>query len=121
MQLRIDGTNPAPASEQLRQQVLAHVRDGVLAPGTKLPTVRALADELGLAVNTVARAYRLLEDDAIVETFGRRGTFVATQGDAVQQGLQNAASDFARRALGLGVTADEAERAAAAAIRSQFG
>jgi DNA-binding transcriptional regulator YhcF (GntR family) len=120
MELRIDGTNPAPASEQLRQQVIAQVRDGELAPGTKLPTVRALADELGLAVNTVARSYRLLEEDAIIETFGRRGTFVAAQGDAVQQRLQTAAADFARTAVALGVTREEAKAAAQAAIRSQF-
>ena len=120
MELRIDGTNPAPASEQLRLQVIAQVREGVLAPGEKLPTVRALADELGLAVNTVARAYRLLDDDAIVETFGRRGTFVAAQGDAVQQGLQNAATEFARKAVSLGVSLDEAQRAVTAALHAQF-
>ncbi|MCL2514886.1 MAG: GntR family transcriptional regulator [Microbacteriaceae bacterium] len=120
MELRIDGTNPAPASEQLRRQVLAQVRDGALAPGTKLPTVRALADELGIAVNTVARSYRMLEDDGIIEAFGRRGTFVANQGDVVQQQLQAAATEFARKAASLGVSADDAREAAVTAVRAQF-
>lgn len=120
MELRIDGTNPAPASEQLRQQVIAQVRSGELAPGTRLPTVRQLADELGIAVNTVARGYRLLETDGIIETFGRRGTFVATQGDVVHRQLQSAATDFARKAVSLGVTADDATAAVAAAVRAQF-
>ena len=120
MELRIDGANPAPASEQVRTQLLTGVREGAFPPGAKLPTVRQLADQLGIAVNTVARAYRLLEQDGIVETFGRRGSFVAKQGDAIQQQLQGAAIQFARRAASLGVTAKEAERVVSAAIRSSL-
>jgi len=121
MDLRIDDTNPAPASEQVRTQLLAGVREGVLAPGAKLPTVRQLADQLGIAVNTVARAYRLLEEDGIVETFGRRGSFIANQGDAIQQQVQAAATQFARKAAGLGVSAAEAQRIVTAAIRAELG
>ncbi|HEY0247335.1 MAG TPA: GntR family transcriptional regulator [Gryllotalpicola sp.] len=120
MELRIDAANPAPASEQVRSQLLAQVRDGSLPPGAKLPTVRRLADELGIAVNTVARAYRLLEDDGIVETFGRRGSFIANQGDAIQQQLQTAATQYARKAASLGASAKEAERAVSAAIRAEL-
>ncbi|GAA4163059.1 GntR family transcriptional regulator [Gryllotalpicola daejeonensis] len=120
MELRIDGTNPAPASEQVRTQLLSGVRDGSLPPGAKLPTVRRLADQLGIAVNTVARAYRLLEEDGIVETFGRRGSFIAKQGDAIQQQLQAAATQFARKAANLGVPAKDAERAVVAAIKAEL-
>jgi DNA-binding transcriptional regulator YhcF (GntR family) len=120
MELRIDGTNPAPASEQVRTQLLSRVREGSLPPGAKLPTVRQLADQLGIAVNTVARAYRLLEEDGIVETFGRRGSFIANQGDAIQQQLQSAATQFARKAASLGVTAKDAERAVVAAITAEL-
>jgi len=120
MELRIDAANPAPASEQVRTQLLTGVREGVLPPGAKLPTVRQLADRLGIAVNTVARAYRLLEEDGIVETFGRRGSFIANQGDAIQQQLQSAATQFARKAASLGVTARDAERAVGAAIRAEL-
>jgi DNA-binding transcriptional regulator YhcF (GntR family) len=118
MKLRIDAANPAPASEQVRTQLLTGVREGHLPPGAKLPTVRQLADQLGIAVNTVARAYRLLEDDGIVETFGRRGSFIANQGDAIQQQLQTAATQFARKAASLGVAAPDAERAVVAAINA---
>ena len=82
--------------------------------------LNALADQLGIAVNTVARAYRLLEQDGIVETFGRRGSFIANQGDAIQQQLQSAATQFARRAASLGVSASDAERAVSAAVRAEL-
>lgn len=52
------------------------VANQILTRGQKLPTVRQLAADLGLAANTVARAYRELEADAIITTQGRRGTFV---------------------------------------------
>ncbi len=62
--------------EQLRTQIAGMVADGELTPGQKLPTVRQLAADLGLAANTVARAYRELEADGVISTQGRRGTFV---------------------------------------------
>lgn len=74
--LRIDPESPDPPFAQLRAQILAGVGDGSLAPGDRLPTVRALAGELGLAANTVARAYRELEADGVLEGRGRSGTFV---------------------------------------------
>jgi DNA-binding transcriptional regulator YhcF (GntR family) len=74
---QVDAASPEPPFEQLRRQVAAAAADGTLAPGHRLPTVRALADELGLAANTVAKAYRALEADGVVETHGRRGTLVA--------------------------------------------
>ncbi|WP_022882382.1 GntR family transcriptional regulator [Gryllotalpicola ginsengisoli] len=120
MQLRIDATNPAPASEQVRTQVMVLVRDGKLPPGAKLPTVRRLADELGIAVNTVARAYRLLEADGILETFGRRGTFVADSGDAIQQQLHAAATQYARKIASLGIGARDAIAAVTAAVNAEL-
>lgn len=62
--------------EQLRAQIAGRARSGALPVGHRLPTVRALAEELGLAANTVAKAYRALEGDGVVETRGRNGTFV---------------------------------------------
>ena len=75
--LRVDGQADRPLFDQLRSQIIEAVRAGTLPPGSRLPTVRELAGELGLAVNTVARAYRELETAGIVETRGRFGTFVA--------------------------------------------
>ncbi len=80
-----------PPYEQIRAQVTDAVRTGALAPGAKLPPVRRLAQELGLAINTVARAYRELETDGIVETRGRNGTVVSPHGDISTQAAQRAA------------------------------
>ena len=75
--LQVDHESPIPLFDQLRVAVIDAVRDGRITAGTKLPTVRKLAVELGLAANTVARAYRELESAGIVETRRRWGTFVA--------------------------------------------
>jgi DNA-binding transcriptional regulator YhcF (GntR family) len=101
--LRVDARAGAPPFDQLRTQVIDGVRAGKLPPGARLPTVRELADQLGLAVNTVARAYRELETAGIVETRGRFGTFVART-DPADAAMAAAASAYhdAARALGLG-------------------
>lgn len=103
MHFAIDAGAATPPYEQIRVQVRDAVAGGQLAAGAKLPTVRALADELGLAVNTVARAYRELETDGIIETRGRAGSFIAPQGDAGQQQAQVAAREFVERARRLGL------------------
>ena len=105
----MDGTSGKPLFDQLRTAVLDAVRDGILAPGTRLPTVRDLAGRLGLAVNTVARAYRELETAGIVETRGRQGTFVARQ-DPTDTAMAAAARVYAEAARSLGVGFAEARR-----------
>ncbi|EFQ81931.1 transcriptional regulator, GntR family [Aeromicrobium marinum DSM 15272] len=102
------GSGEAPF-EQVRRQVAAAATSGTLGPGHKLPTVRQLAADLGLAVNTVARAYRELEADGVIETHGRRGTFIASTRTADPDATAAAATfvDVARR-RGLG--RDEAVR-----------
>lgn len=65
-----------PPFEQARSQIASRIATGALPSGTRLPTVRALAGDLGLAVNTVARVYKELEADGLIVTEGRRGTFV---------------------------------------------
>ena len=107
MKLSIDPAAPAPPFEPLRRQVIDAVSDGSLAPGARMPTVRALAAELDLAVNTVAKAYRALETDRVIETRGRAGTFVSATGDAATQEAQLAAIAYADRVHHLGL--DEAE------------
>lgn len=103
MRFSIDASATTPPFEQLRVQVRDAVATGELVASAKLPTVRALADELGLAVNTVARAYRELEADGIIETRGRAGSFVAPQGDAARQQAQTAAREYVDRARRLGL------------------
>ncbi|MBG6212492.1 DNA-binding transcriptional regulator YhcF (GntR family) [Cryobacterium sp. CAN_C3] len=116
MMLLVDPRSATPPYEQLRVQVLAAVHSGDLAPGDKLPTVRKLAEELGLAANTVARAYRELERDEVIETRGRNGSFIAANGNAAQQQVQVAAALYAGTARQLGVAPEEALAFARAAL-----
>ena len=76
MNIHVDTSSPVPPYEQLRGQIRAMVASGALPEGTRLPPIRQLAGDLGLAVNTVGRAYHELESDGIVETRGRHGTVV---------------------------------------------
>lgn len=73
-----------------------------MSPGTRLPTVRELAADLNMAVNTVARAYRELESAGVVETRGRFGTFVA-RADPADAAMATAAHTFVAAARALGV------------------
>ncbi len=75
----IDADSTVPPYEQLRSQLAFQVRSGQLATGDRLPTVRQLARDLGLAKNTVVRAYRELEQAGLVAGEGRRGTIVTTR------------------------------------------
>jgi DNA-binding transcriptional regulator YhcF (GntR family) len=103
----VDHDSSVTLYEQLRTQILEQVKSGELIAGTKLPPVRQLADSLGVAPYTVARVYRLLEQDHVLETRGRNGTVVSAQ-DSPEASLQLAASEYADRARGLGIAADQA-------------
>jgi DNA-binding transcriptional regulator YhcF (GntR family) len=119
--ITVDGASPVPPFEQVRTQLAAQIADGVLVAGTRLPTVRQLADDLGLAVNTVARSYRELEAAGLVETRGRGGTVVTAGGDHARERLLDAAQGYAALARELGVSADEALRLVSAALTSTQG
>ena len=100
----LDADSTIPPFEQLRAQIASRAGSGDLPAGTRLPTVRALATELDLAVNTVAKAYRALETDGLITTEGRRGTFVSgASGDA-----REAAAAYVATARRLGLTLPEA-------------
>lgn len=77
--IRLEAGTNIPVFEQLRAQLSVMAAVGRLEPRSKLPTVRELADALDLAPGTVARSYRELENDGIVEGRGRRGTFVVDE------------------------------------------
>ncbi|MFC9297320.1 GntR family transcriptional regulator [Streptomyces sp. NPDC057011] len=106
--------------EQLRAQIADRARSGRLPAGFKLPTVRGLAEELGLAANTVAKAYRALEADGVIETRGRNGTFVAAAGEGAAREAAAAAQAFAERVHRLGLSEPEALAAAADALRARY-
>ncbi|QWF79251.1 GntR family transcriptional regulator [Amycolatopsis sp. CA-230715] len=103
-----DPASPVPPYEQVRSGLANRINDGSLAVGAKLPTVRGLAGELGIAPNTIARAYRELEEAGLIETRGRAGSFVGASGDETRQRVKQAAGDYADTVRGLGIPADEA-------------
>jgi DNA-binding transcriptional regulator YhcF (GntR family) len=109
MAFRIDPTSGTPPYEQLRTQVASQVAIGELAAGTRLPTVRSLAEQLGVAANTVARAYRVLEADGVVATNGRHGTVVASVALDDRDALA-LATEYVDRARRRGLTLEEATR-----------
>lgn len=117
LDLRVDTASELAPYEQLRRQLGAQVEDGVLPAGTRLPPVRALAAQLGLAPGTVARAYRELEADGVLDTRGRAGTFVA--GDGVEAEARAAARAFAARMAELGVPPHRAVALAELALRDR--
>jgi DNA-binding transcriptional regulator YhcF (GntR family) len=110
LDVALDATSAVPTFLQLRAQLIDQVRSGELKPGTRIPTVRALAEELGIAPNTVAKAYKQLEEDGILETRGRNGSFISPQGGAAERKAQEAAAEYAARVRHLGIAPAEALR-----------
>jgi DNA-binding transcriptional regulator YhcF (GntR family) len=122
--LRLDPSTPVPPFEQIRAQIALQVAAGRLRPGDRLPTIRTLADELDVAANTVARAYRELITTGICVAAGRRGTFVAEEPPVAfevatrSEVLCEAAAAFAQAARELDVPIDEALEAIIDAMRT---
>jgi DNA-binding transcriptional regulator YhcF (GntR family) len=105
--LIVDTGNPTPPYEQLRRQLAALIESTALKPGDRLPPLRQLAADLGLAVGTVARAYRELESAGLVSS--RRGggtrvsdTLPSLSASERQRILQNHAKAFVQQAALLG-------------------
>ncbi|MEV6314857.1 GntR family transcriptional regulator [Streptomyces sp. NPDC051776] len=107
--------------EQIRAQIADQAHSGAIPVGYRLPTVRGLAEELGLAANTVAKAYRALESDGVIETRGRNGTFIAPAGEAAEREAAAAASAYAQRARRLGLDHASARTAVEQALRATYG
>ncbi|MBW6435738.1 GntR family transcriptional regulator [Actinoplanes hulinensis] len=119
MDITIDPASATPPYEQVRLHIAALAADGVLPAGTRLPPVRRLAEDLGLAVNTVARAYRELEQAGLVETRGRHGTVITARAGATPVEAQQAAAAYATRIRALGVPAETALSLVKAALDDQ--
>jgi DNA-binding transcriptional regulator YhcF (GntR family) len=115
--LIVDPHSPTPPFEQIRAQLAAAIRSGQLPSGSRLPPIRRLAEDLGLAVNTVARAYRELESAGLVLTRGRHGTQVIGSGTA-EQALVQAAAEYWATVRRLGIEPGEAIAAVAARVRT---
>jgi GntR family transcriptional regulator len=118
--IHIDHGSAVPPYEQIRSQVATMVASGVLEADARLPTIRQLSKDLGLAGGTVARAYRELEMEGLIATRGRHGSFVADRmsAPAPERILADAARAFAVRARQLGANPRDALRLAREALES---
>ncbi len=121
MILDVDTASAVPPYEQIRAQLTSSITSGTLPKGTRLPSIRQLAGDLGLAPGTVARAYRELEHAGLVVTRGRHGTRVTDQATAAAPEphaahLGEAAAEFAAAAARSGSNLDQA----IAAVRRAF-
>ena len=108
MDLHIDHDSAVPPYEQVRLGIAALAAAGDLPAGTKLPPVRHLAGDLGLAANTVARAYRELEQAGLVQTRGRAGTVVTARAAGTPAEALAAARRYADTVRALGLPAGRA-------------
>jgi DNA-binding transcriptional regulator YhcF (GntR family) len=120
--VEVDPDSPTPPYEQIRAQIATMIGAGTLARGAHLPPIRQLAADLGLAANTVARAYRELENAGLVVSRVRHGTTVSGTGRSltraeIRRRLVDGAAAYAALARQLGVDPDQAEAAAHRAIR----
>ena len=121
MIVEVDTASPTPPYEQIRAQLARMIGTGVLTAQTQLPPIRQLAADLGLAANTVARAYRELELEGLVTSRVRHGTTVVhpqrTLSRAeIDRTLTEAARAYVTVARQLGVEDD----AATAAVRAEL-
>jgi len=105
--MTIDQDSPVPPYQQICDQIAAQVEAGELTVGARLPSVRGLAAQLGVAPGTVAKAYTELEAAGVVAAKGRSGTQIAAGRDSTRAAAAAAAADFAARVHRLGLGEDE--------------
>jgi len=99
MEIRLDPTAKTPPYEQIKGEIIGLIASGELPVQYRLPPIRQLAGDLGLAANTVARAYRELEVDGFVRSRGRRGTVVIRTAQSAATASADAPSDALVRAV----------------------
>lgn len=104
LRIHLDSSSTEPVFAQICTAIRTDIESGRLHPGARLPTTRALAAELDVAVNTVAKAYRELEIAGCLEGRGRRGTFVVDQSGTARQ---REALRFTTAMQALGATQEE--------------
>jgi GntR family transcriptional regulator len=124
--LTVDPRSGVPIYLQIIEQIKRSIALGVLQAGEQLPTVKQLAIDLTVNPNTVARAYRDLERDQVIETAPGRGSFVrangVTESPKVAAEIAADALDVAlREAKSVGLEAGEVRNLFEAAVRRWFG
>lgn len=113
MQIQIDFRASQPIYLQIVEQIKQMIQSGILAPGDQLPTVRQMATDLRVNFNTVARAYRILDEANLISTQQGRGTYIwQTPGDETAEtlrahSLEALALQFIHQAHQMGYTSEE--------------
>ncbi len=115
-QFRLDTRSGVPVYRQLIDQVLAGISSGTLGPGDRLPTVRQVAVDLSININTVVRAYKELEIRGVLSTQQGTGTFITDQDVPLdeaerQRRLSQLIGDLLARAGAEGFTVTEIRQA----------
>lgn len=101
--ITVDTSDPTPPYEQIRKQITDAIEAGAFEVGAKLPSVRQLAKDLGIATGTVARAYRELEHGGMIETRRGQATRVLASARPVGELLMEGAQRYIDGARSLGV------------------
>ena len=99
MILNFDLASNVPLYMQLRNQVVIGIAEGKLQPGEKLPTIRALAEESGINMMTVSKAYQLLKQEGYILTDRRSGAVVTPREDAAGTAVQEETVESLRLSL----------------------
>lgn len=112
MDIIISNSSGKPIYEQISSQVRAQILSGALETGERLPSIRALADGLGVSVITTKRAYSDLEAEGLVETVQGKGCFVSQQNKALlrerrMRRVEDLMGQAATEAMNIGLTRDE--------------
>jgi len=113
MEIKIDFRIGLPIYVQITEQIRQHIASGELKPGDQLPTVRQMAADLRVNFNTVARAYRLLDEARIISTQHGRGTFILGESSPEasaqlrRQALDELTHRYLAEAAQLGFSPDE--------------
>ena len=112
MDIIISNSSGRPIYEQISSQVRAHILSGALEAGERLPSIRALADGLGVSVITTKRAYSDLEAEGLIETVQGKGCFVSQQNKALlrerrMRRVEDLMAQAAAEAMSIGLTRDE--------------
>ena len=121
---QLDIRADAPIYQQIVDQIKAQVASGTLKPGDQLPTVRALASDLRINFNTVARAYRILDEERIISTQQGRGTYITEKPPPKvtermrRESLENLARRYIEESTRLGFTESEIRQMVADQLKS---
>ncbi|KAB1655335.1 GntR family transcriptional regulator [Pseudoclavibacter chungangensis] len=118
MDIRVDEASDVPAFAQIVAEVERIAGAGHVA-GERLPTVRALATTLGVAPGTVAKAYRTLEAEGVIETRGRQGSYVRDVVEDPERAARRAARAYVRRLGELGIDGASAVELVREAVASE--